>query len=791
MNLKSYITFLSRNKAYTAINIFGLSVSLMFVILIGLYYDFETGVDQRVHDGDRICLVHADKGGMHWAGTTREIMTLLGPKLPQIEQSCALYRVSGREVQYADDFVQKAEVLYADTCYFEFFGRTLVEGDARTALADVNSVVLSEEMAQRLFPGGGAVGKRIKLDDKYTLNVRGIYRTDEGTSLPQADLICLYELLRDYNEYMFRLDGNFGNTDVFLKLHEGTPFEPLIAETDTILRGYYASGNGWESMVDVHFTLTPFKETYFSDCGSSNCERGNPGLVLLISIMGLVVLVFAVMNYINLTVAQAGRRAREMATRRLLGSHKRDIVWRLIRESILMCALSVVVGLLLLLAAIPYANQVLETDISAMQLLHPRNIAVLVGGTLLLGTLTGIIPAGVMSAAKPIDVVRGTFRMKTKTTLSHLFMGVQHFITICLVAGAGILGQHTSEMIHAPLGYRTDSLLHISINGNPQKARLFKQRVKELPGIRNASICQASPLYRGYNNMGQTVDGKSLRFQRLYGDMDYMDVLGIPVVKEWQGVAGMHREGQSVTYVSADFYKMTGLPEGSTSFSYRPDDPYKQSIEGVTKEIILGNAASRENNSVTLIYLYKEEDMGDGIIGHMLIHVNGDMSKALADVQKIYREVYHREMSVENPWLSQVIAHQFRASRRTADILTAFASIALLISVLGLIAMSTYHIQQRRKEIALRKVFGSRVSQVRRRLIRQFLVHVLVAAIPAVPVIWFATVEMMKSVPYRIVWWHWIPAAILIVLLVSWLAVAVQSRIAAAESPVKNLKDNE
>ncbi len=791
MSLKSYITFLSRNKAYTAINIFGLSVSLMFVILIGLYYDFETGVDQRVADGDRICLVHAG-GEMEWSGSTREIMTLLGPKLPQIEKSCALYRVSGREVQYADDFVQKAEVLYADTCYFEFFGRTLVEGDARNVLADVNSVVLSEEMARRLFPAGGAVGKRIKLDDKYTLNVRGIYRTDAGTSLPQADLICLYELLRNDNGYMFDLNGNFGNTDVFLKLHEGTALEPLIAETDTILRSYYAQGSWGKMMANIHFTLTPFKETYFSDFQSSNCERGKPGLVLLISTMGLVVLVFAVMNYINLTVAQAGRRAREMATRRLLGSHKRDIVGRLIGESIFMCALSVAVGLLLLLAAIPYANQVLETDISALQLLRPLNIAVLVGGTLLLGILTGLIPSGVMSAARPIDVVRGTFRMKTKTTLGHLFMGVQHFITICLVAGAGILGQHTSEMIHAPLGYRTDSLMHISISGNAQKARLFKQKIKELPGIRNASICQASPLYRGFNNMGETADGKSLRFQRLYGDMDYLDVLGIPVLKKWQGASGVHDEGQSLTYVSADFYEKIGLPEGSTSFRYRPSDAdYKQSIEGVTEKIILGNVMSQEPNAVTLFFLYKEEEIRDWNIGHMLIHVNGDMSKALADVQKIYRDIYHQEMSVETPWLSQVIAHQFRAARRTADILTAFASIALLISVLGLIAMSTYHIQQRRKEIALRKVFGSRVSQVRRRLIRQFLAHVLVAAIPAVPVIWFAAGEMMKSEPYRIVWWHWIPAAVLIVLLVSWLAVAVQSRVAAAESPVKNLKDSE
>ena len=787
MKINSYLTFLSRNKAYTAINVFGLSVSLMFVILIGLYYEHETGVDQQIPDKERVVLVHPEKTeNFKMSGTSREIIPLLRKQLPQIQSACALFSMTNRHVQFAQDDYAKCDMLYVDSTYYDVFGFTLLEGDPHTALADEQSVVLEEGLARKLFPQGDAMGKPLTLNDKYKVFVRGIYRRTENSSIPQDDIVGRYELLREELPYFFTgVQGNFGSPDVYLKLNEGTDYKELIPQVNKILTEAYAHvGAGLEKL---RFSLSPVAENYFSDYGSNVCRRGKPALVMLIAIIGLIILAFAVMNYINLTVAQAGRRAKEMATRRLLGSLKRDIMVRMVLESTSLCAVSVAVSLLLAVAAIPYTNQLLETHISAMQLLSPLNMLFIVGTVVLLGAVAGIVPAQVMSAVQPIDVVRGTFRVRTKTTLGRIFMVVQHFITIVLVAVTGIFTHHTLHMIHAPLGYETDSLMAFRIQQDAQKAMLFKQKLKALPGVENASVCMNVPLNGGFNNMGATESGKTIRFQRLYGDEDYLATLGIELKEKWGNGEYMN------TYVSADFHSTLGIAPNVRTFSWKPGQE-PMDIHGMLADFSLGTSRHEEYEErpeVTIVYEIKNEAMDNSATGVILIRVKGDKKETLEAVKKIYKEVYREDFTDSMPWMQQSVASAFQAESRLFTILLLFAGVALLISVLGLVAMSTYHIQQRRKEIAVRKVFGSSVAQVRRRLIGQFLAHVAVAALPAVPLVWWVAREYMNTQVVRIVWWPWIIIAVAVVLLVSWMAVAVQSRMAAAEKPVKHIKDNE
>ena len=781
MKINSYLTFLSRNKAYTAINVFGLSVSLMFVVLIGLYYEHETGVDQQIPDKERVVLVHP--AGQ--SGTSRGIIPLLRKQLPQIQSACALFSMTNRHVQFAQDDYAKCDMLYVDSTYYDVFGFTLLQGDPHTALADEQSVVLEEGMARKLFPQGDAMGKPLTLNDKYKVFVRGIYRRTENSSIPQDDIVGRYELLREELPYFFNgIMGNFGSPDVYLKLNEGTDYKELIPQVNKILTEAYAQiGAGLEKLT---FSLSPVADLYFSDYGSNVCRRGEPALVMLIAIIGLIILAFAVMNYINLTVAQAGRRAKELATRRLLGSLKRDIMVRMVLESTSLCAVSVAVSLLLAVAAIPYTNQLLETHISAMQLLSPLNMLFIVGTVVLLGAVAGIVPAQVMSAVQPIDVVRGTFRVRTKTTLGRAFMVVQHFITIVLVAITGIFTHHTLHMIHAPLGYETDSLMAFRIQQNAQKAMLFKQKLKALPGVENASVCFNVPLNGGFNNMGETQTGKIIRFQRLYGDEDYLATLGIELKEKWGNGEYMN------TYVSTDFHSTLGITPGTRTFKWKPIDQELMDIHGLLADFSLGTSRHQEHEEspeVTIVYEHKEYN--DNLPNFILIRVRGDKKETLEAVKQIYKEVYREDFTDSMPWMQQSVASAFQAESRLLTILSCFAGVALLISVLGLVAMSTYHIQQRRKEIAVRKVFGSSVSQVRRRLIVQFLMHVGIAALPAVPLVWLLAGEYMSTQVVRIVWWPWIIIAVAVVLLVSWMAVAVQSRMAAAEKPVKHIKDNE
>ncbi|MEE1146064.1 MAG: FtsX-like permease family protein, partial [Bacteroidaceae bacterium] len=379
-----------------------------------------------------------------------------------------------------------------------------------------------------------------------------------------------------------------------------------------------------------------------------------------------------------------------------------------------------------------------------------------------------------------------TFRVRTKTTLGRIFMVVQHFITIVLVAVTGIFTHHTLHMIHAPLGYETDSLMAFRIQQNAQKAMLFKQKLKALPGVENASVCFNVPLNGGFNNMGETETGKIIRFQRLYGDEDYLATLGIELKEKWGNGEYMN------TYVSTDFHSTLGITPGTRTFKWKPIDQELMDIHGLLADFSLGTSRHQEHEEspeVTIVYEHKEYN--DNLPNFILIRVRGDKKETLEAVKQIYKEVYREDFTDSMPWMQQSVASAFQAESRLFTILLLFAGVALLISVLGLVAMSTYHIQQRRKEIAVRKVFGSSVSQVRRRLIVQFLMHVGIAALPAVPLVWWLAREYMNTQVVRIVWWPWIIIAVAVVLLVSWMAVAVQSRMAAAEKPVKHIKDNE
>ncbi|MBQ2458714.1 MAG: ABC transporter permease, partial [Bacteroidaceae bacterium] len=321
---------------------------------------------------------------------------------------------------------------------------------------------------------------------------------------------------------------------------------------------------------------------------------------------------------------------------------------------------------------------------------------------------------------------------------------------------------------------------------NAQKAMLFKQKLKALPGVENASVCFNVPLNGGFNNMGETESGKIIRFQRLYGDEDYLATLGIELKEKWGNGEYMN------TYVSADFHSTLGIAPNVRTFKWKPVDQELMDIHGMLADFSLGTSRHQEHEEspeVTIVYECKEYN--DNLPNVILIRVRGDKKETLEAVKQIYKEVYREDFTDSMPWMQQSVASAFQAESRLLTILSCFAGVALLISVLGLVAMSTYHIQQRRKEIAVRKVFGSSVAQVRRRLIVQFLMHVGIAALPAVPLVWWLAREYMNTQVVRIVWWPWIIIAVAVVLLVSWMAVAVQSRMAAAEKPVKHIKDNE
>lgn len=511
---------------------------------------------------------------------------------------------------------------------------------------------------------------------------------------------------------------------------------------------------------------------YFSQAGWP-LKGGDKRFVLILTSVGLVILIFSIINYINLTMAQSGFRAKEMALRRLLGSERTMLFMRLLFESFVMVLVSFGVGILLAGCFVPFVNDLLQTNISLRILLTPAGIGAMAAVIAVLSVLSGLLPAVMISNTKSIEVVRGTFRRRTKMTFSKVFITLQNVVTIVMIACALTMYLQIRHLIDAPLGYRTENIIDMWNNfDNPEQSGVFRNEVRQLACVRRVAVSQGTPFNRG-NNYSGSYEGKNISSQNINGDSTFFSMLGLEIIRNNRLAPG---EG---AFVNEEFLRQTGLSEEAPCFHYY-DREIK--IAGVIKDFQMANITHVKEP--VFMKVQKEADIN---AWNILIEVQGDPYEAYREIASVYQRITDREF--EGKYIDQQVMDSFDSQRRTAKIVTLFAGIAVLISLLGLLAMSTYFIRQRLKEVAVRKVFGSTTNEVMRRLVRTFLSYVGMAFVVAVPLIWYFMSGWLSDYAYRISLSVWIYlTAFVFCLIISFLTVFWQALRAARTNPVKSLR---
>ncbi len=786
---RSYFVFLSRNKGYTAINVFGLSVSLMFVILIGVYSWQEFSIDRQHRKADRIYMIGTTftDEGVTLKGSHHALLRHFRQSYPEVEQTCG-FVVGKMRLSNSGQFYN-ATVLRTDSTFFSMFDFPLLQGDRNTCLKGKNNAVVTQSMARRMFGTDDVLGREIVWNDSVRFHVTGVVPDFDNTIVnSNVGMIIDFSWGKSFNagdmdEYFPRA-VNFSGSSIFVQVRPGTRMMGREKEFTKFVNGFWPTFNG--DAFHCQVCLIPLNKLYFTrgESGNDNLRQGNSKLVNILFGVGLVILVFAIMNYVNLTVAQSGYRSREMATRRLFGSSRGGVMQKLILESTMLCLLSLCMGVGLALAFAPAAGRLLDVPMQMHVLARPAVIALMLGFALAVGVLSGVIPAYVMSKARPIEVVRGTFRRRTKMVLSKVFITLQNAVTIVMLACSLIM---TAQMLHlakAPLGFRTDNLICLyqgQVFGS-KDFPVFLDRLRQLPGVKRVVPSKGAPQDGGNNII---VLGKDVKtsYQLFIGEPEFLNIYGLtlktdrhvahrPVVYLSEAALGPLKMKATDSHLSAEYQKI--------SFSGFPKDA---AFGGVLNDFHLRNITDKTSGSKLVCIQDKVEWPWS-----VTIQVEGDPVDAYREVSRIYKEVFHEELDQRHPFVSEITQEDFEDEIRTSRIVSLFAFIAIVISLLGLVAMSTYFIQQRRREIALRKVFGSTGRQIRARLIRSFLVYVGVAFVVAVPVVWYFMSQWISQYSYRITWWPFVPLAGAIVLLISFCAVAVQSHVAANENPVKNIK---
>ena len=788
IDFKTFGVYLSRNKFYTLVNVLGFSVSLMFVILIMLYARQEYSIDKCIDKADRIytvCMFDGSKGGSdciegsHWY-TQRTIRQTF----PQVEMTCGLF-YNTIEVSL-NGKVLDCEAAFADSTFFRMFSIPLAQGNAAHALDDQDAVVVSEEFARKAWPGENALGKRVQVEgmEGLSLHVTGVYKGMEGTSFGEADLIMRFEHVRYINDYL--TDSRMSNatcTSVFVLARPGYD----LSKQGTAFDKMYRDMGFWFYTMDgsdTHTKLIPFSKRYFSGIpASTNDEaqslRGDLRLVKVLLAVGLVILLFSVFNYINLSTAQSGKRAREMATRRLMGAQRRDIVLRLMYEGLLLCLLSMVLGAVMAWAASPYVSSLLGTEIDMTGLFDPLFLLGVLVLALLVGGVSGAVPAAIISRVRPIDVVRGTFRLKARMTFARVFIVLQNVATIVMVAAALSIWMQTRHLIHAPMGYDLERLLVLpSLSEDTTKVQTFMNEVRKLPCVESASLSMGYPLQGGNNNT-ITHDGHPVSLQLMYGDSCFFKTLGLKIAQD-----NHQADPTQGIWVNRQFLAEMGLKETDRFLNDPALNQGPLPINGILEDFKI-RAVTCDQHPVYVVIRKL------WVPWHYLVRVRGNEADALGQVDEAYFQVFQRHIADydSRPYAMQKMKANFSQEQRMGTIVLLFALVAILISVLGLVAMSTYFIQQRQREVAVRKVFGSSSAQVRRRLTGGFLSYAVAAFVIAAPVAYWLIGRWMTTFSYRLQWWPMVAAAGVVCLLTSFLAVIVQSQMAASENPVNHIKD--
>lgn len=469
-----------------------------------------------------------------------------------------------------------------------------------------------------------------------------------------------------------------------------------------------------------------------------------------------------------------------MSTRRLLGEGRLEIMWRLIGESTILCSFSVILGIAFAFIMKPYASSLLKTSIDIIECLNATTISFLIIVLLIMSLVSGIIPALLLSSMKPIEAVKGGFRRKTNMIYGKIFIVVQNIATVTMIACAITMYLQVRHLIDAPLGYNPKGIIRIPnlYTDGKEKGLHFREELLKLSCVEKVSFSQGEPHSKGNNN---TVinEGRTVSFQVFVADSSFMDILGLKLKRD-----------NNPTYDTKDYLNQQAINELNISEN-ATDYPYgdeNRALSGILEDFIIGNILT-EQHPLRVVIAKPFDDFGPWTI---LIKIKGDSQQAVEQIREVFEDIYSKDFSdniFEIPFLSQKIEKDFEYQKRLSTVLTVFAFIAILISILGLTAMSTYYVRERSYDIAVHKVMGARSTEVMNSLVRPFMVCVMIASLLAIPIIHYVMNDWLSQFSYRInvYWWIYASSA-LFAIAISFVSVVSQCRKAANVNPINSLK---
>ncbi|WP_242916912.1 ABC transporter permease [Pontibacter liquoris] len=756
---------LLRNKVYAAINIVGLAAGIAACILIFLYVKDEVSYDRYNTKADRIYRVTRDflsndgTVSLSLGHVAPPFGPLLKQEFPDIQ---ALARTLNSTLLLEDKTSQKRfneeHVYFAEPDIFKIFTIPVKQGNPEKSLDEPFTVLLSEKMAQKYYPGQDPSGKVLTVNNAFSVKVAGVYEDFPVNAHFHPDFLMSFTTLNDTTIYgSENLKTNWGNNSfgTYFLLPENYPVDKLQAQMPAFLDKVLAGtdhARGRKPSEFTHLYLQKLTDIHLkSHLDSEEETNGELATVLILAAVALVILLIACINYINLSTARSTSRAKEVGVRKVVGALKGDLVKQFLLESVVVAIIATLLGLGLTELSLPWLNDFAQKDLH----LHVFSDPVILGFVLLLplliGLLAGLYPALYLTRFEPARVLKGSLSNSSKNpTMRKALVIVQFSISIALIIATGVMYRQLLFMQNKALGFDKEKLIVLPYYSSlaPQY-EAFKAELMKSSSIQGVGKSLLVPSDRLLNSMGAGVlKGDSMAktdvtIKYVNVDQDLFDTYKVKLA------AGRNFSRQHPTDDSAAFIlnetavKMIGWqePQQAVDQVFQYGDT-RGRIIGVVKDF---HFESLHQEIAPMVFLMSRSDSYTNVS----IRYSGDPKQALAHIESVWNK-FAPDQIFRYDFMDELYSAMYKTEQRKGQIFTVFSCIAIFIACLGLFGLASYTTVQRTKEIGIRKVFGASILKIVTLLSSDFLKLVLIANLLAWPIAWYAMSRWLEDYAYRV-----------------------------------------
>lgn len=756
---KFSIRALKRQGGYVAINVLGLAIGIACTLLIALFIIHELSYDQFHEHRDQIYRI-----GLHGRFSGREtrsaytappIAPAMAEEFPEVESFLRMYIWEETVIQVDDRFYTEDHVAMVDSTFFEFFSIPLLRGNAETALTEPFSIVLSETASLRLFGDEDPMNKLLRAGNMPEhFRVTGVMADIPENSHFRAGMLGSFTSTQQAS------DDNWLSNNLFsyVKLLPGTDpaavsdrFEglilkyigPMIREFIGItIEDFLSSGNAY------NFIMQPLTAIHLDPSVESDHHPPNdPRYLWIFGSIGVLIIVIASINFMNLSTAQATKRAREVGVKKVVGSSRGMLVRQFLAETIILAFVAMLVALVLVELSLPYFSNLLSLQLSLSYLGSWYVIPALLILILLIGLLAGGYPAFYLSSFHPASVLKGKTNGKQNTKLRLALTVMQFVISIMLITGSVIIYRQLNYMVNKDLGFDKENILVLRRAYTlGAQVEAFKTELQGIPGVLSVSASTAVP-GRSYNNNGYTLRGRSdesFLLNTTFADYDYLETYGIAVAE------GRYFDPELSTDREACLLNERAVRNMGIDDPFRTriinlgDGPPGYPVIGLLRDF---HFESLRQDIAPAIILFKQEDMHWGYVS--IRYESSMLTRVLKETETLW-DSFAASQPMLYFFMDQDFNRLYQEERQSARLSVIFTILAIFIASMGLYGLTAFSLQQRVKEIGIRKTFGAGVSTIWFMVCKEVMVLVALATVVAWPLVYWIGGNWLQNYPYRI-----------------------------------------